>query len=216
LVTPDFRGKEWEIDKSEIRAVKFKYWTIGHILSTGLVVPHENKKQMFSTVENFLAFFENVLVRTTQSPYEKKIAACYSEYVLSSNKPEDIPLMIPQFRYAGINYRHEYRLDFTIINPYSLNKVGIEISPWETHGKLTSIKGLPPKSINEMAQKNFEDHAEKVRSYFKRYNITVISYTDRQLENPKKLFETDFIPLLSPIKPRPIISFEMKRKYGLI
>lgn len=216
LVTPDFRGGQWENDKSEIRAAKFKYWTIGHILSTGLVIPYENRKQLFNSTEDYLSFFENVLVRTTQSPHEKELAGCYREFVLSSKQPEDIPLMIPQFRYGGIEYRHKYRLDFTIINPYTLSKVGIEISPWESHGKMSGITGLRPGPINAIAQKNFEDHAEKVRSYFKRHNISVISYTDRHLANSQQLFETDFIPLLTPQKPVPIISFEMKRKYGLL
>lgn len=216
LVTPDFRGGQWENDKSEIRAVKFKYWTIGHIVFTGLVIPNKDRKEEFKTIDAFLSFFENVLVRITHSPYEERLASCYRKFVLSSKYPEDVPLMIPQFRYGGLQYHHKYRLDFTIINPYTLDKIGIEISPWETHGKLSGIRDLKPHEINKIAQGNFENHAEKVRSYFKTHNIPVISFTDRQLNDTDKFFEEELVPLLTPAKPAPIISFEMKQKYGLI
>jgi hypothetical protein len=55
-----------------------------------------------------------------------------------------------------------------------------------------------------------------VRNYFKKYNIAVISYTDKHLADPQKLFDSEIIPLLMPKKPDPIISFEMKQKYGLL
>jgi hypothetical protein len=43
LVTPRFRRGKWENDKSEIRHFKPKYWTIGHVIGTGLVVPDEEE-----------------------------------------------------------------------------------------------------------------------------------------------------------------------------
>lgn len=216
LVTPVFRDQQWENDKSEIRAVKFNYWTIGHVMHTGLVLPGKNKKYEFNSVSDYLSFFEKAFVQLTNSPYEQSLAECYCNYVSSSQDKNSIPLMIPQFRYGGLSFKHEYRLDFTIINPYTLAKVGIEISPWVTHGELVGIKKLQPREINAIAQKNFEIHAEKVRSYFKKFNITVISYTDAQLQNSEELFNSEVVPLLNPRKPIPIISFEMKQKYGLL
>ena len=44
LITPQFKKGVWENDKSEIRHFKPKYWTIGHIIETGLVVPDEVSK----------------------------------------------------------------------------------------------------------------------------------------------------------------------------
>jgi hypothetical protein len=69
--------------------------------------------------------------------------------------------MIPQFRYGGLENKHMYRLDFTIIDPYTLAKIGIEISPWESHGKMTGLTGLFPREINQKVQLNFEQHTEK-------------------------------------------------------
>ncbi|MDR2868037.1 MAG: hypothetical protein LBV46_00655 [Bacteroidales bacterium] len=82
-----FEKGKWENDKSEIRVVKFEYWTVGHVLKTGLVIPGGNKKQEFSSLKDFLAFFENGLVRITRSPHEKELAICYREYVLSKDNP---------------------------------------------------------------------------------------------------------------------------------
>eukprot|EP01031_Cornospumella_fuschlensis_P049214 gene49214-60243_t len=36
LISPRFRKGEWENDKSEIRAFTKAYWTIGHVMETGL------------------------------------------------------------------------------------------------------------------------------------------------------------------------------------
>lgn len=39
LITPRFRDGDWENDKSEIRKLKSDYFTVGHVLESGLVVP---------------------------------------------------------------------------------------------------------------------------------------------------------------------------------
>ena len=49
-----------------------------------------------------------------------EIAKKYCELVLSSKQPYEIPLLIPELRYGGLQTQHRYRLDFTIINPYTL------------------------------------------------------------------------------------------------
>ena len=63
LVTPRFKDGDWENDKSEIRAFKQGYWTIGHILETGLVVPGRKRKITFKDIDDYLAFFIATLVR---------------------------------------------------------------------------------------------------------------------------------------------------------
>ena len=69
-----------------------------------------------------------------------EIAKKYCELVLSSKQPYEIPLLIPELRYGGLQTQHRYRLDFTIINPYTLQKQGFEFSPWSTHGYLSRTK----------------------------------------------------------------------------
>lgn len=51
LITPRFKDGQWENDKSEIRHFKQQYWTISHILKTGLVIPfEEDEKITFNTI----------------------------------------------------------------------------------------------------------------------------------------------------------------------
>ena len=148
LITPRFKNGEWENDVSEIRHFKPNYWTIGHVLETGLVVPHSPQRIEFFTIEQYLVFFQNTMVRQTRSPYEMEIAKKYCELVLSSKQPYEIPLLIPELRYGGLQTQHRYRLDFTIINPYTLQKQGFEFSPWSTHGYLSRTKEkIKKKSI---------------------------------------------------------------------
>ncbi|MFA7156923.1 MAG: hypothetical protein WC123_04440 [Bacilli bacterium] len=56
FVAPRFKQNEWENDKSEKRKTKFEYWTIGHILQTGLTLPNINKKINFHNLEDLLSF----------------------------------------------------------------------------------------------------------------------------------------------------------------
>ena len=70
LITPRFNGTNWENDKSEIRHFKKKYWSIGHILETGLLVPYSKSKFEFDTIEKYLNFFKNVIVRNSGSQFE--------------------------------------------------------------------------------------------------------------------------------------------------
>lgn len=97
--------------------------------------------------------------------------------------PLEVPLLIPEFRYDGIADNHKYRLDFTIIDPKTINKYGFELSPWSTHGLLTGTKSKLQKEINEEAKQNFEKEMDKHKSYFKKFEIFVLIYTDSDLAN---------------------------------
>lgn len=103
LITPRFVNGSWENDKSEIRHFKKQYWSIGHILETGFVVPNKNDRMTFRDVPDYLNFFVNVLVRNSGSKYEMEIAELYRDFVLDHPRPEIIPLLIPEFRYEGID-----------------------------------------------------------------------------------------------------------------
>src|SRR5438874_16975 len=65
FVTPRFAKGQWENDKSEIRALKVPYFTIGHILETGLVIPGKDKRITFPDVEHYLTFFQETIVRAS-------------------------------------------------------------------------------------------------------------------------------------------------------
>lgn len=209
LVTPRFKNGIWENDKSEIRAFTKPYWSIGHVMETGLVIPGQDKKFEFYDIDQYLLFFQETIVRNSGSTYEYQIAGYYYEFVKSCPSPETVPLLIPEFRYAGIAAKHLYRLDFLIINPYTLNKVGFELSPWSTHGYLRKIKGLTQKEINQMAADNFAKEMRKHRAYFKKHDIYCLIYTDHELKNTELLFEEDFIQYLKPEKPPVQLEFQI-------
>lgn len=212
LITPRFVNGAWENDKSEIRHFQKLYWTIGHILQSGLVVQGDEDKLEFRDVDAYLAFFKNTLVRASGSPYERAIAQLYVEYVRASDTPEQIPLLIPEYRYEGAAAKHRYRLDFCIIDPYTMQKVGYELSPWSTHGYLKSTKGLSQAKINEMALDNFESEMTKHRSFFKRHRIFALIYTDSQLSNIGEVFD-DMKKFLSPVDKVVQLDFNLLEKF---
>ncbi|MES2801722.1 MAG: topoisomerase [Bdellovibrionota bacterium] len=192
LVTPRFNEKNssWENDRSEVRHFSKKYWSIGHILETGFVVPHKNRKQSFSDTKGYLDFFVNTLVRQSGSPFEIKIAELYEQYVLASDDPEGVPLLIPEYRYGGIASEHEYRLDFTIFNEgVRQPKVGFELSPWSSHGYLRKIKGMTQKEVNQIANDNFQKEINKHAKFFKNRDVVVQIYSDDKLKDTNLIFE---------------------------
>lgn len=188
MVTPRFVNGQWENDKSEIRHFKKPFWSIGHVMETGLLIPNKDSRITFKDIPDYLNFFENVIVRNSGSKYEMEIAEHYVNYVLKSERPENVPLLIPEFRYEGIDVVHKYRLDFTIIEPTELNKIGFELSPWSTHGYLKKTAGLTQKAINEMAQNNFEKEMKKHKDFFKKHGIFALIYTDSDLADTEKIF----------------------------
>ncbi len=197
LITPRFNGNNWENDKSEIRHFDEKYWSIGHILKTGLLVPFSNDSFQFKDAEDYLNFFANVIVRNSGSKYEYEIAKKYKNFVLNHSDPNSIPLLIPEFRYRGLSKKHEHRLDFMIIQSEELNKIGFEISPWSSHGYLKGTKDKLQKDINEEASLNFVKEIKKLRKYFKKYNIYTLVYSDESLGDLDLIFE-DMKPYLEP------------------
>lgn len=197
LVTPRFRNGQWENDASEIRHFSPTYWTIGHILKTGFVIPSRTEIINFQSIDHYLAFFTNVLVRASGSPYELKLADLYANFVRSSAHPLEVRLLIPELRYAGLEAQHKYRLDFTVIDQSSLRKIGMELSPWSTHGYLAGVKNLTQKKINEMALDNFEREMSKHKDYFRKNGITTLIYTDTDLTDMEAVFG-DIRPYLEP------------------
>jgi len=199
LVTPRFKNGEWENDKSEIRHFKSKYWTVGHILETGFVIPDEDDRITFKDVDAYLSFFRNTLVRNSGSPHELAIAKKYCNFIKASPDPLDVPLLIPELRYGGKEAKHEHRLDFTVIDPYTLSKVGFELSPWSTHGLISGTKEKTQKAINEEALANFERDMMKLKAYFRKRGIPVIVYTDKALQDHNAIFD-EISEYLTPSK----------------
>jgi hypothetical protein len=187
LVTPRFVENQWENDKSEIRHFKYPYWTISHIINVGLCYLNCNEVYSFSKLEDYLQFFRR-MVRMTKSTYQLQIAEKYIDYVTSSDHPESIPLLIPELRYDPFKNRHEHRLDFLIINPWNMSKIGFEFSPWSTHGELTGA-GKKLKEYNEEAKANFEKEMKKHKKYWRKYGVNYLTYTDEDLSDIDSVWE---------------------------
>jgi hypothetical protein len=196
FITPRFKNGEWENDKSEIRKVTYKYWSIGHILKTGLVIPNTNRKKTFNNLDELLSFYLNELVRSAGSKYQNTIAEYYCEFVKKNDNPEDLLFLFPELRYLGKMKKHQYRLDFAIIDEIGQKKVGFEISPWSSHGQLSKIKSKTQKEVNEEARNNFSKEIRKAKDYFTKYSITLLIYTDEDLINISELFNNQIKPYL--------------------
>lgn len=214
LITPRWNPikKDWENDRSEIRHFPRRYWTIGHVLHTGLVVPGDEDPITFTSVNEYLTFFKNVLVRASGSQYEKAIAKRYVAYVKAANDPLSVPLLIPEFRYDGRSPKHKYRLDFCVIDPFTMRKVAYELSPWSTHGYLSKIGGLTGAQINAMALDNFEKEMNKHKSFFKKHEIYALIYTDTDLKDMDSVFD-DMSQYLSPVDDVVQLDFHLMDKF---
>lgn len=200
LVTPIWREDrlEWCNDRSEIRHFPKLYWTIGHVLRTGLVVPGDPDRITFRQVDDYLTFFKNVLVRASGSPHERGIAERYVAYVRAAAVPESVPLLIPEFRYGGTAAAHRYRLDFCIVDPFTMRKVGFELSPWSTHGRLTGIAALTQAEVNDIARGNFEREMAKHKAFFREHGVYALIYTDADLLDLDRVFD-DMKQYLAPV-----------------
>lgn len=199
LVSPRFAKGDWENDKSEIRHFKPRYWSIGHVIETGLVIPGRNKVIKFASVEKYLELFEEVIVRHSKSKYQIDIAARYGKYVLGAKDPLSVPLLIPELRYGGRDARHRYRLDFCIIDGTTMERVGFEFSPSSSHTTISDTKNKTQKQINAEAAANFEKEMAKHKAYFKKFGIFVLIYTDADLANMGTVF-SDIKNYLTPVE----------------
>ena len=189
LITPRFRAGDWENDKSEIRKFKADYFTIGHVLKSGLVVPHKKTPIPFDSVDEYLTFFEDVIVRKAGSVHQNRVAERYAAFVRDAEDPLRVPLLIPELRYRGREKAHKHRLDFCVIDPYTLQKIGFELSPWSSHGHLSGTKNKLVKEVNAEAKANYERDIKKCEAYFIEYGIHVTVFTDADLADPESLFK---------------------------
>lgn len=80
MIEPVLRNGSWTNDRSEIRKANYNYWTIGHIMATGLIDSRSEQPHKFKEPENFLEFYSELIKKTSKSPYEKEICDRYINY----------------------------------------------------------------------------------------------------------------------------------------
>jgi hypothetical protein len=188
LIAPKLYGETWINDKSEIRRVEYSYWTIGHVLSEGLIDPDSNKIYRFKTLDDFLIFYESILKRLSVSPYEHAFYDLYVNYLRESKNVKQEPLLIPELRYKGLEKKHIHRLDFTLFNVHTSAFIGFELSPASTHMSIENLKKKQYEVNNELSEK-WGKEMTKRNDYFKDFDITIITFTDSDLKDIKACFE---------------------------
>ncbi|HIF9162854.1 TPA: topoisomerase II [Photobacterium damselae] len=189
LISPEIRNDDWANDKSEIRRSKFNFWTIRHVMKTGLLDPESKDPVKFNNPEDFIQFYRSVLKRVSNSQYEKAIADLYIKYLKNSSSPYEEPFLIPELRYAGKESKHKYRLDYTILNPYTMELIGFEISPASTHMAIARIKDAKKVQINRELSDKWTKEMDKRNDYFSKFGITTITFTDEELQNIDACFD---------------------------
>lgn len=189
LISPAHRFGEWTNDKSQMRRENYAYWTVEHVLETGLIAPESEKPVMFSDVEAFLTFYQTVLARVSNSQYEQAISDRYLAYIRKNEYPGAVPLLIPELRYAGKEVKHLYRLDFSVLNPYTMKMVGFEISPASSHMSIAGSTKKAQKVLNEELSAKWGKEADKRNAYFEKFGITTITFTDKDLADIDQCWE---------------------------
>ncbi|RRJ90747.1 topoisomerase II [Flavobacterium macacae] len=189
LIAPRFYDDSWQNKPGRIRKVDFGYWTIGHVLQTGLVDPENNAIFEFRDLDDLLMFYESILKRVSNSIYEKQVFAFYAEYIRKSAEPLTEPFLIPEFRYEGIKQKHKYRLDFTILNCHTGERIGFELSPQSTHMAISGIRTKTQVEMNKDLAVKWGREMEKRNEYFQQYGITTITFTDENLLEMRNCFK---------------------------
>lgn len=219
LIAPAHRNNTWTNDKSQMRRESYTYWTVGHVLATGLFDPNSKEPFKFTSVTEFLTFYRSVLKRVSNSKYEREICDLYLNYLESSAAPLEEPLLIPEFRYAGTERKHEYRLDFTILNGHTFQFTGFELSPASTHIKVEKVGAKSQAELNLELARAWQREVAKRNAYFQTYGVTVVTFADDDLKDVGACFEQIEAALRARAKPAVSIKSALDAlalRYGVV
>lgn len=211
-IAPSIRNNEWTNDVSEIRRTNYKYWTIGHILNTGIIDPDSEELYKFTDLTSLFSFYRSILKRVSNSIYEKEIYDRYILYLTKSENALEEPFLIPELRYAGLDREHKYRLDFTILNPHTQDFVGFEFSPHSTHMAISGIRTKTQKELNEDLSKQWGKEMRKRNEYFNSFGISTITFTDEDLKDMDKCF----LKIEKHLSARPLDSVDLDEQVAIL
>ncbi len=185
LISPVYHQSKckWVNDWSEINHARYNYWTVEHVLSEGLIDPNLDHPIRFDDEIKFFDFYLSVIMRLSNSFYERRIMELYVEYLKESDNINRELFLIPEFRYLGLEQKHLYRLDFTILNSSVEHYVGFEISPASSHMSIQKTNTKTQKEINLEIKKKWEKEIAKRNDYFNTFEInTLILHVNRLCE----------------------------------
>ena len=157
-------------------------------MSTGLYDPENEEFYRFDTEKELLKYYVNIIKRLSKSQYEKEICVRYVKYLVQSKDIMSEPFLIPEFRYEGLEKKCRYRVDFTVLNPYTFRFVGFELSPSSSHMSVSGIKDKKQAEVNEELKEKWEKEMHKRNEYLQRYGVTLVTFTDSDLQDMSKCF----------------------------
>lgn len=189
LISPaKMQDGSWRVDHSEIRKAPYQYWTIGHVFSVGGVTDaNSNGIIPIRDLQELWNYYTYMIEATSKSKYEIGICQRYLDYLSHSTNLLDEPFFIPELRFAGKETYHQYRLDFTILNPHTMDYVGYEFSPTSTHMHVSGAD-KSVKEYNEQVRIQWEKEIGKRNAYFNAFGITTVTFTDSHLTNLDRCF----------------------------
>jgi len=177
MITPVYRYsyKEkkdiWENDKSEIRKVEFRYWSVAHVLKVGLLDKVKNRRIIFADIEELICFYRKVFYDYSKSKYEKAIMLKYFDLLRCNSDYNNIAFLIPELRFTK-EERHKYRLDFTVLSTEDISRnIGFELSPNSTHAN------------------SWDKAIGKINEYYEKFNIHVRTFMQNELQDIDSCFK---------------------------
>lgn len=195
MITPvyrySFQEKKyiWENDKSEIRKVDFRYWSVAHVLKTGLIDIEKGERISFADVEELIEFYTRVFYDKSKSEYEKLIMQKYFELLKQHSDYDKIAFLIPELRFKKEKL-HKYRLDFTVLSAEGNNKsIGFELSPDSTHAYTHNIEQKKPYEIKGEEIERWGNEIGKRNEYDEEFSIHVRTFMESDLHDINKCFE---------------------------
>ena len=179
----------WRIDHSEIRRANYDYWTTGHILAVGgFINPQNNMMWPIKTYGDIEVFYQHIVASLSNSQYEQAICERYIEYLKQSADVNAEPFLIPEFHYEGPGKKCKYRMDFTILNPYTFEFTCFELSPSSSHFYLKREDCRTQQEFNADFAKMWKREFDKRNDYLAQYNMSCYTFTDEQLQDPDACF----------------------------
>ena len=174
MITPVYRYSYlnkmdiWENDESEIRKVDYRYWSVAHILKTGLVDIKKNKLIRFMGIDELIDFYKRTFYNKSKSKYEKQIMQKYFELLSTALDYDKIAFLIPEFRLKK-EEEHKHRLDFTVLSlDGNKDHIGFELSPDSTHAYTQNIEQKDSSEIMEEEIQRGEKEIGKRNDYYKK------------------------------------------------
>jgi hypothetical protein len=90
--------------------------------------------------------------------------------------------------------------------------VGFELSPHSTHMSVSKIKDKKQVEVNAELSKKWNKEMTKRNEYFSQFGITTVTFTDDDLTDMKKCFET----MKGVLAKRPIEKIDLEEEIAKI